>query len=98
MRVGGDTLGVTAAAGDALSRLEVGVGSSVEARGAVKGLRAAATAGTGTWDLGKGARGSRAAAAAGAGRSIGRGAGTGVAVGSGGTGGILKSYIVDHRA
>ena len=86
------------AASGALGRLDVGAGSSVEARGAVKGLLAAVTAGTGTWDLGKGPRGSRAAAAAGAGRSIGRGAGAGVAVGSRGTEGILKSSIVDHRA
>ena len=66
-RVGGNALGVAAAPSGALGRLDVGAGSSVEARGAVKGLLAAVTAGTGTWDLGKGPRGSRAAATVGAG-------------------------------
>ena len=94
----GDALHVAAAACGTLGSLDVWVGGRLEARGAVKGLLAAVAAGTGTWGLGKGGRGARAAAAAAVVLSIGRGAGAGVAVGSGGTGGILNSSIVDHRA
>ena len=94
----GDAVRVAAAACGTLRRLDIGVVSCVEARGAVNGLWAAVAAGRGTWGLGKGVRGVRTAAAAAAVLTIGRGAGAGVAVGSGGTGGILNSSIVDHRA